>query len=169
MGELFEGILNHHLGFVVWSGVAFLLLLIMLKKLAWTPILGAISERERFIESALASAEKAQSEMARLTNENESLLKQARVERDLILKEAKELKDKIVAEARSSAQAEGAKMIDKAKHEIDAQKVTALNEVKNQVAELSIQIAEKILRKQFEDQQKQQALVSDLLKDVKLN
>ena len=169
MGELFEGILNHHLGFVVWSAVAFLLLLIMLKKLAWTPILGAISERERFIESALASAEKAKSEMARLTNENESLLKQARVERDLILKEAKELKDKIVAEARSSAQAEGIKMIEKAKHEIDAQKVIALNEVKNQVAELSIEIAEKILRKQFEDQQKQQALVSDLLKDVKLN
>ncbi|EOR92712.1 ATP synthase B chain [Arcticibacter svalbardensis MN12-7] len=169
MGELFEGILNHHLGFVVWSAVAFLLLLIMLKKLAWTPILDAITERERFIESALASAEKAKNEMARLTNENESLLKQARVERDLILKEAKELKDKIVAEARTSAQVEGAKMIEKAKHEIDAQKVTALNEVKNQVAELSIQIAEKILRKQFEDQQKQQALVSDLLKDVKLN
>ncbi|WP_170827282.1 F0F1 ATP synthase subunit B [Arcticibacter eurypsychrophilus] len=169
MGELFEGILNHHLGFVVWSAVAFLLLLVMLKKLAWTPILGAISERERFIESALASAENAKNEMARLTNENESLLKQARVERDLILKEAKELKDKIVAEARTSAQVEGTKMIEKAKHEIDAQKVTALNEVKNQVAELSIQIAEKILRKQFEDQQKQQALVSDLLKDVKLN
>lgn len=169
MGELFEGILNHHLGFVVWSAVAFLLLLIMLKKLAWTPILGAISERERFIESALASAEKAKNEMARLTDENESLLKQARVERDLILKEAKELKDKILAEARTNAQVEGTKMIEKAKHEIDAQKVTALNEVKNQVAELSIQIAEKILRKQFEDQQKQQALVSDLLKGVKLN
>lgn len=169
MGELFEGILNHHLGFVVWATVAFLLLLVILKKLAWKPILGMISERERFIENALASAEKAKEEMARLTNENESLLKEARAERDLILKEAKELKDKIVAEARTSAQTEGAKMIEKAKQEIDSQKVAALNEVKNQVATLSIEIAEKILRNQFEDQNKQQALVSDLLKEVKLN
>ncbi|PRY53554.1 ATP synthase F0 subcomplex B subunit [Arcticibacter pallidicorallinus] len=169
MGELFEGILNHHLGFVVWASVAFLLLLIILKKLAWQPILGMISERERFIENALASAEKAKEEMARLTNENESLLKEARAERDLILKEAKELKDKIVAEARTSAQTEGAKMIEKAKQEIDSQKVAALNEVKDQVATLSIEIAEKILRNQFEDRNKQQALVSDLLKEVKLN
>jgi F-type H+-transporting ATPase subunit b len=169
MGELFEGILNHHLGFVVWASVAFLLLLIILKKLAWKPILGMISERERFIENALASAEKAKEEMARLTNENESLLKEARAERDLILKEAKELKDKIVAEARTNAQTEGAKMIEKAKQEIDSQKVAALNEVKNQVATLSIEIAEKILRNQFEDRNKQQALVSDLLKEVKLN
>lgn len=169
MGELFEGILNHHLGFVVWASVAFLLLLVLLKTLAWKPILGMISERERFIENALASAEKAKEEMARLTNENESLLKEARAERDLILKEAKELKDKIVAEARTSAQAEGAKMIEKAKQEIDSQKIAALNQVKNQVATLSIEIAEKILRNQFEDRSKQQALVSDLLKDVKLN
>lgn len=169
MGELFEGILNHHLGFVVWATVAFLLLLILLKKLAWKPILGMISERELFIENALASAEKAKEEMSRLTNENENLLKETRAERDLILKEAKELKDKIVAEARTSAQVEGAKMIEKAKQEIDSQKVAALNEVKNQVASLSIEIAEKILRNQFEDQNKQQALVSDLLKDVKLN
>lgn len=169
MGELFEGILNHHLGFVVWATVAFLLLLILLKKLAWGPILGMISERERFIENALASAEKAKEEMARLTNENESLLKEARAERDLILKEAKELKDKIVAEARTSAQVEGAKMIEKAKQEIDSQKVAALNEVKNQVATLSVEIAEKILRNQFEDRNKQQALVSELLKEVKLN
>ncbi|WP_407426451.1 F0F1 ATP synthase subunit B [Arcticibacter sp.] len=169
MGELFEGILNHHLGFVVWASVAFLLLLVILKKLAWKPILGMISERERFIENALASAEKAKEEMARLTNENESLLKEARAERDLILKEAKELKDKIVAEARTNAQTEGAKMIEKAKQEIDSQKVAALNEVKNQVATLSIEIAEKILRNQFEDRNKQQALVADLLKEVKLN
>ncbi|MGV3706847.1 MAG: F0F1 ATP synthase subunit B [Arcticibacter sp.] len=169
MGELFEGILNHHLGFVVWASVAFLLLLVLLKTLAWKPILGMISEREKFIENALASAEKAKEEMARLTNENESLLKEARAERDLILKEAKELKDKIVAEARTNAQAEGAKMIEKAKQEIDSQKVAALNEVKNQVATLSVEIAEKILRNQFEDRSKQQALVSDLLKDVKLN
>ena len=169
MGELFEGILNHHLGFVVWSTLAFVLLLVILAKFAWKPILNSIHERELSIENALASAEKAKSEMARLTSENEALLKEARAERDQILKEAKDLKDKIIAEARSSAQAEGAKMIEKAKQEIDSQKTAALNEVKGQVASLSLEIAEKVLRRQFEDQAKQEALVADLLKEVKLS
>jgi len=169
MGELFEGILNHHLGFVVWSTIAFALLLVILGKFAWKPILGAIHERELSIETALASAENAKAEMARLTSQNEALLKEARIERDAILKEAKDLKDKILAEARNSAQTEGAKLIEKAKAEIDSQKAAALAEVKDQVAELSIEIAEKILRRQFEDQNQQQALVADLLKEVKLN
>lgn len=169
MGELFDGILNYHLGFVVWSGIAFLLLLVVLRKFAWSPILGFIHDREQSIENALLSAEKAKDEMSRLTSENEALLKQARVERDLILKEAKDLKDKIVSEARTSAQAEGAKMIEKAKIEIDTLKNVALNEVKDQVASLSLEIAEKVLRRQFEDQSKQDELVADLLKEIKLN
>ncbi|WP_207426798.1 F0F1 ATP synthase subunit B [Pedobacter sp. SYSU D00535] len=169
MEQLFEGLLNHHIGFVVWSGLAFLILLLLLKKLAWKPILGAIHERELSIETALASAENAKAEMARLTSQNEALLNQARAERDLILKEAKELKDKIVAEAKNSAEVEGAKMIEKARVEIESQKAAALADVKNQVSTLSIEIAEKILRRQFEDQSKQEALVSDLLKEVKLN
>lgn len=169
MEELFEGILNHHLGFVVWATVAFLLLLILLKKFAWTPILGAITERERSIENALESARKAQAEMARLTNENEALLKEARAERDLILKEAKEIKDKIVAEAKSTAQEEGAKMLEKAQLEIESQKSAALAEIKGQVAQLSISIAEKVLRHQLQDKSKQEALVSELLAEVKLN
>lgn len=169
MEELFEGILNHHLGFVVWATVAFLLLLILLKKFAWAPILGAITDRERSIENALESAQKAKEEMARLTSENESLLKQARAERDLILKEAKELKDKIVGEAKTIAQIEGAKMLEKAQHEIETQKAAAIFEIKGQVATLSIEIAEKVLRHQLEDKSKQEALVSDLLKEVELN
>ncbi len=169
MGELFEGLLNYHLGFVVWSAVAFLLLLLVLKKYAWKPILNMIDERESSIERALASAETAKNEMARLTSENESLIKQARAERDLILKEANDIKNQIIAEARTSAQSEGAKMIEKARHEIESQKVAALNDVKSQVSALSVEIAEKVLRKQFEDQNKQDALVADLLKDVKLS
>jgi F-type H+-transporting ATPase subunit b len=169
MDKLFEGLLNHHIGFVVWSSLAFLILFVLLKKLAWKPILSAIHERERNIETALESAENAKAEMARLTTEKEGLLKQARAERDLILKEAKGLKDKIIAEARNAAQVEGAKLIEKAKIEIEGQKTAALAEVKNQVSTLSIEIAEKILRRQVEDQSRQDALVSDLLKDVKLN
>ncbi|RKD12871.1 ATP synthase F0 subunit B [Pelobium manganitolerans] len=157
------------IGLVFWTLVSFLVLLVLLKKLAWKPVLGAIHERERSIEDALNKAELAREEMARLSNENEALLKEARAERDQILKEAKELKDKIVAEAKSAAQVEGANLIEKAKIEINNQKLAALDEVKNQVATLSLDIAEKVLRKQFDDKQKQDALVSDLLKDVKLN
>jgi F-type H+-transporting ATPase subunit b len=156
-------------GLLIWSTVAFLLLFFLLSKYAWKPIVKALDERERSIEDALAKAEMAKEEMAKLTNENEQLLKQARIERDAILKEAKELKDQIVSDAKTSAQTEGAKMIEKARQEIDNQKIAAMAEVKSQVATLSIQIAEKVLRKQFEDQTKQDALVSDLLKEVKLN
>jgi F-type H+-transporting ATPase subunit b len=169
MEELFDGILNHHLGFVVWSTIAFVLLLILLKKFAWAPILTAINERERSIEDALSKAELAKEEMAKLTSENEVLLKEARAQRDEILKEAKILKDQIVSDAKASAQIEGAKLIESAKLEITNQKNAALSEVKNQVAALSLEIAEKVLRKQFEDRSKQDALINDLLKDVKLN
>ncbi|MBC7654717.1 MAG: F0F1 ATP synthase subunit B [Oligoflexus sp.] len=157
------------IGLVFWTAISFLILLVLLKKLAWKPMLAAIHERERSIEEALNKADLAREEMARLSSENETLLKQARVERDEILKEAKEIKDQIVSDARIAAQEEGNKMIEKAKVEINNQKVAALREVKNQVASLSLDIAEKVLRKQFNDKQKQDALVSDLLNDVKLN
>lgn len=156
-------------GLFIWSTITFILLFFLLSKFAWKPIVKALDERERSIEDALSKAEIAKEEMAKLTSENELLLKQARLERDEILKEAKELKNQIILDAKTSAQEEGAKMIEKAKQEITSQKNIALAEVKNQVSTLSIQIAEKILRKQFEDQNKQEALVSDLLKDVKLN
>jgi len=157
------------IGLVFWTLVSFLALFLILRKLAWKPMLGAIHERERSIEDALNKAELAREEMSRLSNENEILLKQARVERDEILKEAKGLKDQILAEAKNIAQVEGAKLIEKAKVEINNQKVAALDQVKNQVAALSLDIAEKVLRKQFDDKKSQEALVSDLLKDVKLN
>jgi F-type H+-transporting ATPase subunit b len=157
------------IGLVFWTLVSFLLLLVLLKKLAWKPVLGAIHERERSIEDALNKAELAKQEMARLSSENETLLKEARAERDLILKEAKEIKDQIVNEAKNQAQAEGAKLIEKAKIEINNQKIAALDEVRNQVAVLSLDIAEKVLRNEFSDKQKQETLVGELLKGVKLN
>ncbi len=160
---------NPSYGLVFWTLIAFLLLLVLLRKFAWRPIMEAIGEREKSIEDALASAEKAKEEMARLTNENEQLLKQARAERDVILKEAKELKDQLVADAKVLAQAEGAKLIDQARKEIDDQKKLALAEVKNQVSSLSLDIARKVLQKEFENEQRQEALVAELLKDVKLN
>lgn len=157
------------LGLVVWTTVAFAILFFLLAKFAWKPIMSAIDERERSIEEALRKAEAAKEEMARLTSENETLLKEARAERDRILKEAKHLKDQIVGEAKDAAAAEGAKMLEKARIEIEAQKAIAMTEVKALVANLSIEIAEKVLRKQFEKADAQDELVADLLKQVKLN
>ncbi|MHB1176710.1 MAG: F0F1 ATP synthase subunit B [Daejeonella sp.] len=156
-------------GLFIWSTVAFLILFFLLSKYAWKPIVKALDERERSIEDALAKAEMAKAEMAKLISENEDLLREARLERDNILKEAKEIKDQIINDAKDSAKTEGAKLIEKAKEEINNQKLAAMAEIKNQVSNLSLDIAEKILRKQFEDQGKQQALVNDLLKEVKLN
>jgi F-type H+-transporting ATPase subunit b len=156
------------IGLVFWTTVSFLILFFLLAKFAWKPIMSAIDDRERSIEDALLRAEAAKEEMSRLTNENEALLKQARVERDAILAEAKKVKDQIISEAKEAAHTEGARQIELARVEINNQKALAMADVKNQVATLSLEIAEKILRKQFEDQQKQDELVSQLLKEVKL-
>jgi F-type H+-transporting ATPase subunit b len=157
------------IGLVFWTALAFICLLILLRKFAWKPILGAIHEREQFIDDALNKAELAKQEMARLTSQNEELMKQARAERDEILKEAKILKDSIVNEAKTSAQTEGAKLIEKARIEIENQKKVALAELKGQVSALSLEIAERVLRSQLDDKAKQQDLVNSLLKDVELN
>jgi F-type H+-transporting ATPase subunit b len=156
------------IGLVFWTTVSFLILLFILGKFAWKPILGALSDRERFIEDSLQKAEAAKEEMSRLTNENESLLKLARAERDQILSDARKVKDQMIVDAKELAHKEGARMIELARVEINNQKAIAMADVKNQVATLSLQIAEKVLRKQFEDQQKQDELVSQLLKEVKL-
>ncbi|MFD1768386.1 F0F1 ATP synthase subunit B [Sphingobacterium suaedae] len=156
-------------GLFFWQLIILLIVIFILGKFAWKPIVNALEEREKGISDALASAEKAKLEMARLTNENEQLLKDARAERDEILKEAKELKDKIVAEAKQEAQESGQKILEQAKREIEDQKNKALAEVKNQVSSLSLDIARKVLTKEFEDQGKQDAFVADLLNDVKLN
>lgn len=156
-------------GLIFWQTLGFLILLFLLTKFAWKPVMKSIGERERSIEEALDSAEKAKEEMARLTNENEQLLIQARAERDEILKEAKELKDQIVLDAKTSAEEEGAKMIEKARLEIQHQKILALAEVKNDVSGLALDIARKVLKSNFEDQANQEKLVEELLKDIKLN
>ena len=157
-----------NLGLVVWTTISFAILLFLLGKFAWKPILGALNDRERFIEDSLSKAEAAKEEMARLTNENESLLKLARAERDQILTEARKVKEQMIVDAKELAHKEGARMIELARVEINNQKSIAMADVKNQVATLSLDIAEKVLRKQFEDHQKQDELVSQLLKEVKL-
>jgi F-type H+-transporting ATPase subunit b len=156
------------LGLVFWTTISFLILLFLLRKFAWKPILGAINDRERSIEDSLAKADAAKFEMERLSEEIEASLKQARIERDDILSEARKVKEKIIAESKEAAQIEGSRMIEKARIEINSLKAIAMADVKNQVASLSLEIAEKVLRKQFEDSKKQDELVTELLKEVKL-
>lgn len=157
------------IGLVFWHTISFLLLLFLLAKFAWKPVMKAIGDRERSIEHALDAAEKAKKEMARLTLENEQLLKDARAERDLILKEAKEIKEQLLKDAKEQASVEGNRMIEKARIEINNQKALALADVKNQVSKLSVEIAKKVLEQELADPSKQDALVGRLLKDVKLN
>ena len=156
------------IGLVFWATVCFAVVLFILGKFAWKPILKAVKDREDSIESALNKAEALKEEMSRITGENEELLKQARAERDAILQEARKVKDQIINEAKGSAQEEAGKLIEKARIEINSQKAIAMADVKNQVAALSLEIAEKVLRKQFEDSKKQDDLVAKLLKEVKL-
>jgi len=156
------------IGLVFWSTICFILLVLILRKFAWKPILNAVSERELSIESALLKADAMKEEMARLANENENLLKEARAERDAILSEARKVKNQIINDAKQAANAEAEKLLEKARIEINSQKAIAMADVKNQVASLSLEIAEKVLRKQFEDSKKQDELVSELLKEVKL-
>jgi F-type H+-transporting ATPase subunit b len=157
------------IGLVFWMTICFGILLFILGKYAWKPILAALNEREQSIETALTRAEAVREEMARLTNENEILLKHARAERDAILSEATKVKNQIISDAKDAAQKEGTRQIEMARVEINNLKAIAMADVKNQVASLSIDIAEKILRKQFEDSKKQDELVKELLKEVKLS
>jgi F-type H+-transporting ATPase subunit b len=156
-------------GLVFWMTVSFLIVVFILRKFAWGPILSSLKERETSIEDALNAAKKAKDEVANMKAENEQLLKQASNERDMMLKEARDTKDAIVNEARAKAQSEADRMITAARESIQNEKMAAITELKNQVATLSIEIAEKVIRQQLASDDKQKALVNDLLKDVKLN
>lgn len=156
-------------GLFFWQTLIFLLLIFLLKKFAWKPILDAVNEREEGIKNALLSAEIAKRDMQNLKSDNEKLLAEARVERDVILKEAREIKDKIVSEAKDEAQVQAGKMIEQAKAAINSEKNAAMAELKNQVSSLSIAIAEKVLRSELADKDSQTKLVEKMLGDVKLN
>jgi F-type H+-transporting ATPase subunit b len=156
-------------GLVFWMTVSFLIVVFILRKFAWGPILTSLKERETSINDALNSAKKAKEEVANMKAENERILQEARNERDKMLKEARETKDAIVSEARTKAQVEGDRIITIARETIQNEKLAAITELKNQVATLSIDIAEKVIRQQLAGDDKQKALVNDLLKDVKLN
>jgi F-type H+-transporting ATPase subunit b len=157
------------LGLVFWTVITFLFLLIILKKFAWKPILGAVSDREEGIKKALASAEKARKEMENLHADNERILKEARTERETLLKEARDIKVKIVEDAKGEAQAQANKIIEQAQAAIESEKKAAMAELRSHVAELSIEIAEKVVRAELSNKDKQIQLVESMLGEAKLN
>ncbi|MER2998682.1 F0F1 ATP synthase subunit B [Pontibacter populi] len=156
-------------GLIFWQLVTFLIVLFLLTKFAWKPIMSALRERETSIENALSAAEKAKLEMQGLKAENEKLLAEARMERDKILKEASDAGNTLVENARNKANEEGSRMIAQAREAIENEKRAAITEVKNMAAALSVDIAERILRKELNDPQAQQALAQDYIREVTLN
>jgi F-type H+-transporting ATPase subunit b len=162
-------LVNPAIGLLFWMTVSFLIILFLLTKFAWKPILKMIKEREDSIENALSSAEKAKAEMKALQSDNERILAEARAERDTLLKEAREMKESIIAEAKNAASKEGDRLLKAARENIQNEKMAAITELKNNVATLSIEIAEKILKSELSSDEKQKTLVNSLLKDVNLN
>ncbi|WP_373518195.1 F0F1 ATP synthase subunit B [Pricia sp.] len=157
------------IGLIFWSTLIFIILLVLLKKYAWKPILGAVKTREESIQNALLSAEEAKKEMQNLQADNQRILKEARAEREAMLREAREIKDKMIADSKEQAKVEGDKMIKQAQSAIESEKKAAVADIKNQVAELSVEIAEKVLKEQLSNKKEQLKLVEKLLGDVKLN
>jgi F-type H+-transporting ATPase subunit b len=156
-------------GTIFWMLLMFIIVLVVLKKFAWKPILNALDKREKSIEESLRSADRARKEMEQLKADNEKIIAQARVERDGMLKETKQLSEKILKEAREKAGVEAKRLIETAREQIENEKESAVTEIRNQVAELSVGIAEKILREKLKDGKQQKELIDKLLKDIKLN
>lgn len=162
-------LINPGFGLVIWMTIAFGILLWVLAKFVWPVIMTALKEREKSIEDALLSAEKAREAMEELKLGNEELINEAKDERDNILKEARALKEKMIQDAKEKAQATADNIVENAKERIEGEKKAALVEIKNTIATYSIDIAEKILREELKDKEKQTAYAEKLLKEIILN
>lgn len=157
------------LGLLVWTLLAFIIVFLILKKFAWKPILQSLNDREKNISDAILSAEKVKAEMATLKSENEALLISAREERAQMLKEAKETKDKIINEAKEQAKIETSKIIVDAQSLINQQKMAAITDLKNQVGKLVIEVTEKVIRRELNDQTEQEKYIRQLAAEVEMN
>jgi F-type H+-transporting ATPase subunit b len=157
------------IGMIFWTTVFFLVLLIILGKFAWPAILTAVRARNESIRKSLDAAKKAREEMEKLHADNEKILAEAKAERDALLREARDIKESIIAEARERAAEDASKMIKNARESIKNEKLAAINEIKEQIATLSIDIAEKVLKETLRKDKKQDELVNKLIDDIDLN
>jgi len=161
--------LTPEIGLIFWTTIAFGVLFFVLTKYAWKPILNSVNEREGSIKNALDQAEKARLEMQNLQADNERILKEARAEREAMLKEARELKTKMIADAKDEAQLQASKMIEQAQTAIEGEKKAAMAELKSHVAGLAVDIAEKVVRDELSNKDRQIQLVESMLSDSALN
>jgi F-type H+-transporting ATPase subunit b len=157
------------IGTIFWMLLMFIIVLLILKKFAWKPILNALRNREQSIEESLRSADKAKKEMEKLKADNEKVLAEARKERDEMLKETKKTSEEILSAAKDKAAEESKKIIKSARLQIEHEKEAAISDIRNQVAGLSVEIAEKILQEKLKDDKTQQELMEKLLKEIKVN
>jgi F-type H+-transporting ATPase subunit b len=157
------------LGQIFWGGLVFIILLILLKKFAWKPILTAVNDREKAIQESIDLADKTKAEMKQLQAQNESLLRDARIERDAMIKEAAETGKRLVQESKDAAKVQFDKIVAEAQEVIKAEKAAAITELKMQVASLSLEIAEKVIKGELASSDKQKALADKLAGDMSLN
>ena len=157
------------LGLVFWTGLTFIILMFILTKFIWKPIMAAVNKRENNIQEALDMAKKTKAEMEKLQTQNANLLKEARIERDEMIKEAKITSDGMIDSAKNKAKEEADKIVENARISIEAEKNAAVAELKNQVATIALEIAEKIIRQELSSDEKQKQLAESFAKDINLN
>lgn len=162
-------LVSPEIGLIFWMSLSFLIVLFILKKFAWKPILGMLKEREQSIEEALEKADRAKEKMAEIQADNEKILQEARLEREKILQQADEMRSKIISDAKEDALAESKKIMEAAKSDILREKESAVKEIKTQVVHISVDIAEKILKKNLSEDKAQTDYAQSLLKDMDLN
>ena len=163
------GLVTPGLGLIIWMTIAFLIVLFLLKKYAWNPILSSLSERENKIDEALRSAQRAEERMLEIESKNQNLLAEAAKEREAILKAARDASAQMIAEAKEKASEESAKLLEQARETIHNEKMRAVTDIKNEVGKLSIEIAEKLLRENLATEAKQNENIQRLLNDVNFN
>lgn len=156
-------------GLIIWQLIIFVLLLLLLSKLAWKPIISSLKEREVSIQNALDTAEKARLEMSQLRSDNEKLLKEARTERERILREARDVANRMREDAQQDAKKSADKIIEDARAAINIEKQAALKEIKIQVSMFALDIAEKLMKKNLSNDKSQKELVEGYIKDLKIN
>jgi len=163
------GLVSPDYGTIFWMVLAFGIVFFILAKFAWKPILKGLKDREESIDEALRSAELARAEMARLEASNEAILLEARAERDALLGEARKIREELIGKARDEAAREAEKVVEKAHQQIENEKQAAIADIRRQISDLSVLIAEKIIRQKLKEDTGQEKLIADMLKDLKLN
>lgn len=162
-------IVSPGIGLIIWMTISFAALIFILRRYAWKPILKSLHDREATIDEALNQANKAREEMKNLKADNEKLLKEAQEERNVILRDARKVKDAIIEEAKIKANEEANNIVENAKERIENEKMAAMTDLKNQIASISIEVAEKILERELAAENKQEDYIKTLIEKTKLN